>query len=79
MTTTEASTVHTILRAEGFSCPSCVSKIEKKVGRVDGVDAVKVHYASARIEVDHDPAVVTVDELVAVVAKAGYTSVPAAY
>lgn len=27
----------TVLRAEGFSCPSCVSKIEKRVGRVDGV------------------------------------------
>lgn len=79
MTTTDVSTVHTILRAEGFSCPSCVSKIEKKVGRVEGVSAVKVHYASARIEIDHDPAVVTVDELVAVVAKAGYTSVSAAY
>ena len=79
MSTTDVSTVHTTLRAEGFSCPSCVSKIEKKVGRVTGVAAVKVHYASARIEVDHDPAVVTVDELVAVVAQAGYKSVPAAY
>lgn len=79
MTTTDVSTVHTILRAEGFSCPSCVSKIEKKVGPVEGVTAVAVHYASARIEIDHDPAVVTVDELVAVVAKAGYASVPAPY
>lgn len=79
MTTTDVSTVHTILRAEGFSCPSCVSKIEKKVGRVDGVTAVTVHYASARIDIDHDPTVVTVDELVAVVAKAGYASVPAPY
>lgn len=79
MSTTDVSTVHTILRSEGFSCPSCVSKIEKKVSRVKGVTAVKVHYSSARIEVDHDPTIVTVDELVAVVAKAGYKSVPAAY
>lgn len=79
MSTTDATTVHTLLRAEGFSCPSCVSKIEKKVGRVAGVTAVKVHYASARIEIDHDPAVVTVEELVAVVAKAGYKSAPASY
>ena len=79
MSTTDVSTVHTILRAEGFSCPSCVSKIEKKVGSVNGVTTVKVHYASARIEVDHDPTIVTGDELVAVAAKAGYKSVPAAY
>jgi copper chaperone CopZ len=69
---------HTILRAEGFSCPSCVSKIEKQVGRLTGVSAVKVHFASARVEIDHDPTV-SVDELVAAVAKAGYTSRPAAF
>ena len=43
----------TILRAEGFSCPSCVEKIEKSVGRIAGVSHVKVHFASARIEIDH--------------------------
>lgn len=79
MSTTHVSTTHTVLRAEGFSCPSCVSKIEKKLGRLDGVDAVKVHYASARIEVDHDPNMVSVDDLVAAVAKAGYTAAPAAF
>lgn len=69
----------TVLRAEGFSCPSCVTKIEKRVGRLKGVDAVRVHFASARIEVDHDPQVATTDDLVASVAKAGYTSHPAAF
>lgn len=69
----------TVLRAEGFSCPSCVSKIEKRVGRVDGVSAVKVHFASARVEIDHDPTVVSIDDLVAAVAKAGYTSRPATF
>ena len=79
MSTTTATTTHTILRAEGFSCPSCVAKIEKQVGRLDGVATVKVHFASARIEIDHDPALASVDELVAAVAKAGYTARPAAF
>ncbi|HEY8821301.1 MAG TPA: heavy-metal-associated domain-containing protein [Dermatophilaceae bacterium] len=79
MSTTTATTTHTILRAEGFSCPSCVAKIEKQVGCLDGVATVKVHFASARIEIDHDPALVSVDELVAAVAKAGYTARPAAF
>jgi copper chaperone len=74
-----ATTTTTILRAEGFSCPSCVSKIEKQVGRLEGVGRVKVHFASARIEVDHDPAVAGTDDLVAAVAKAGYTARPAAF
>lgn len=79
MTTASPSTIHTLLRADGFSCPSCVGKIEKQVGRLDGVEDVKVHFASSRIEIDHDPAVVSVDDLVAAVDKAGYTSTPSAF
>ena len=79
MPTTAATTTHTVLRAEGFSCPSCAAKIEKRVGRLDGVTAVKVRFASARIEIDHDPDVVGVDQLIASVAKAGYTARPSAF
>lgn len=73
-----AALTHTILRAEGFSCPSCVAKIEKRVSRLDGVKSVKVHFASARIEIDHDDTV-SVDELIAAVDKAGYAATPAAF
>ncbi len=69
----------TVLRAEGFSCPSCVAKIEGQLDRLDGVQESKVHFASSRIEVQHDPAVATVDDLVAAVKKAGYTATPAAF
>ena len=79
MSTITTATTRTILRAEGLSCPSCVAKIEKQVGHLDGVAAVKVHFASSRIEIDHNPATVGVDELVAAVAKAGYTARPAAF
>lgn len=72
-------TTHTILRAEGFSCPSCVGKIEKHVGRLEGVSDVTVNFASARIEVDHDPEAVSVDALVEAVARAGYTARPTAF
>ena len=71
--------VKSMLRAEGFSCPSCVAKIEKAVGRLDGVEDVKVHFASSRIEVDHDPEVVSVDDVVAAVAKVGYSARPCAF
>ena len=79
MSTLAPTITHTSLRAEGFSCPSCVSKIEKQVGRVNGVTAVTVKFASARIEIDHDASVVSVDELIAVVAKAGYSARVAAF
>jgi len=74
-----ATTTHTILRAEGFSCPSCVAKIEKQIGRLKGVENVEVHFASARIEIDHDAERVSVDDLVAAVVKAGYKATPAAF
>ncbi len=71
------TTTRTTLRAQGFSCPSCVAKIEKQVGRLDGVDSVTVHFASARIEIEHDAERASVDDLVAAVAKAGYAATPA--
>ena len=76
---TATTTTHTSLRAEGFSCPSCVTKIEKQVNRLKGVADVKVHFASARIEVDHDADVTSVDDIVAAIAKAGYTARPSAF
>ena len=77
--TSTPATSHTILRAEGFSCPSCVAKIEKQIGRLAGVSAVTVFFATARIEIDHDPAVVRTDALIAAVGKAGYTARLAAF
>ena len=77
--TTNASSTRTVLRAEGFSCPSCVAKIEKQVGRLEGVENVTVHFASSRIEIDHDPQRQSVDDLVAAVAKTGYPSKASAF
>ncbi len=67
-------TVQTMLRAEGFSCPSCVEKIEKQLMELDGVNSVTVHFASSRIEVEHNPEVATEDALVDAVSRVGYKS-----
>lgn len=72
MDTSTNTPTRTTLRASGFSCPSCVGKIEKHVGRLDGVSDVTVHFASSRIEVEHDPDLVDVDALIAAVERAGY-------
>ncbi len=78
MTTTPAVT-HSVFRAEGFSCPSCVTKIEKQVGRLDGVRNVAVKFASGRVEVDHDAALATTDDIVAAIGKAGYQAAWSAF
>ncbi|MCT1459785.1 cation transporter [Aestuariimicrobium sp. p3-SID1156] len=72
------TTTHTTLRAQGFSCPSCVSKIEKALMRIEGVQKAEVKFASARIEVDHDDRV-SVQALVEAVRRVGYESTPAAF
>lgn len=78
-TTDTTHTTHTLLRAEGFSCPSCVTKIEKQVGKLDGVEKVTVHFASGRVEIDHDETRSSVDDLIAAVDKAGYQSKASAF
>lgn len=79
MTATPATVTHSVFRAEGFSCPSCVAKIEKQVGRLPGVQNVSVKFASARVEVDHDAAVTTPDDILAAIAKAGYRATLSAF
>lgn len=66
----------TVLRSDEFTCPSCVSKIEKRLATVPGVQAAKVHFNTGRIEVAHDPAEVPVEVLVAAVKDAGYEARP---
>lgn len=79
MTTNASEATRTLLRTEGFSCPSCVAKIEKQLGRVAGVNRVKVHFASGRIEVDHDHAQVSAEELARAISAMGYPASPAAF
>ena len=77
--TAAPATTRTVYRAEGFSCPSCVTAIEKQVGRLPGVQKVRVKFASARVEVDHDPSVTTTEDIVAAIGRAGYKAAPAAF
>ena len=59
------------LDLEGMTCASCAARIESRLNRLDGVHAT-VNYASDTAAVSFDPAVVTVDDLLATVTAAGY-------
>src|SRR5918992_2814470 len=63
------------LAISGMTCASCAARIEKRLNRLDGVTAT-VNYATEHAKVLR-PDDVTVDELVAQVAAAGYTARPA--
>ncbi|HKJ94521.1 MAG TPA: heavy metal translocating P-type ATPase [Gammaproteobacteria bacterium] len=59
------------MNIQGMTCASCVRRVEKKLGRVPGVQAVSVNLAtdSGRVEVEDDTDVST---LVSAVEDAGY-------
>lgn len=77
--TTAPTITHSVFRAEGFTCPSCVTKIEKQVKKLPGVKDASVRFASSRVEVDHDAAVTSIDEIVRTIANAGYQVAPTAF
>ena len=63
------------LDVEGMTCASCAARIERKLNRLDGVDAT-VNYATEEAAVSFDPAAVSVDDLIATVEAIGYRAAP---
>ncbi|WP_405621128.1 heavy metal translocating P-type ATPase [Streptomyces sp. NBC_00076] len=64
--------VTTDLTVGGMTCAACVNRVEKKLGKLEGVTAT-VNLATGRARVSH-PADISPDELVANVERAGYTA-----
>ncbi|MFK0200222.1 heavy metal translocating P-type ATPase [Streptomyces lavendulae] len=62
----------TDLTVGGMTCAACVNRVEKRLGRIEGVSAT-VNLATGRARVLHPPGV-TAAELVAAVERAGYTA-----
>ncbi|MGW7077837.1 heavy metal translocating P-type ATPase [Streptomyces sp. NPDC054866] len=69
-----AADVVTDLAVGGMTCGACVARVEKRLGRLDGVNAV-VNLATGRARVTH-PTAVSLGELVAAVERAGCTAEP---
>ena len=69
---------HLELPITGMTCASCANRIERKLNKLDGVNA-SVNYALERAAVEFDPGAVAPAELVAAVEAAGYdATLPAA-
>ncbi|RVW10155.1 cadmium-translocating P-type ATPase [Prescottella agglutinans] len=70
MTTTAPRTVE--LNVGGMTCASCAARIERKLGKLDGVTAT-VNYATEQAHVRYADAV-ALQDLIDVVEKTGYTA-----
>ena len=64
------------LDLEGMTCASCATRIERKLNKLEGVEA-SVNFATEQATVSRDPSV-TVEELVGAVESIGYHAHPAA-
>ncbi|WP_374982616.1 heavy metal translocating P-type ATPase [Streptomyces fradiae] len=74
---TASGTAEVELAIGGMTCASCAARIEKKLNRMDGVEAT-VNYATEKAKVTYRDAAVSVDDLVATVEATGYTARPPA-
>ena len=66
-----ATKERTQLEIEGMTCAACAARIEKKLNKVDGVEAT-VNYATEEASVAFDPARVQIAEVLATVETIGY-------
>ncbi|MFJ5936612.1 heavy metal translocating P-type ATPase [Streptomyces sp. NPDC093071] len=74
MATTTSGTAQVELAIGGMTCASCAARVEKKLNRMDGVEAT-VNYATEKAKVTFDAgAGVGVADLIATVEATGYTA-----
>ena len=62
---------HIELGVTGMTCASCSSRVQRKLNKLDGVDAT-VNYSTETAVVDYDPAVQDTGSLIETVRAAGY-------
>ncbi|MFI8504075.1 heavy metal translocating P-type ATPase [Streptomyces sp. NPDC085524] len=71
--TTTVGAAEVELAIGGMTCASCAARIEKKLNRMDGVEAT-VNYATEKAKVTFDADGVSVADLIATVEATGYTA-----
>ncbi|QUW20263.1 heavy-metal-associated domain-containing protein [Sporosarcina sp. Marseille-Q4063] len=57
---------------EPLSCPTCIKKIENTVGKMDGVEEVKVLFNSNKVRAQFNEDIVQAEQIHEVITKLGY-------
>ncbi|MDR2892255.1 MAG: heavy metal translocating P-type ATPase [Deltaproteobacteria bacterium] len=57
----------------GMSCVACAARIEKVLGRLDGVHEASVNYAAEKASVSYDPQTVRLSAIRTMIVNAGFT------
>lgn len=62
----------TILDVKGMSCGHCVKAVEGSVGDLSGVTSVTVTLETGKVEVQYDPAMVSLETIKETIDDQGY-------
>jgi Cu+-exporting ATPase len=71
---TEPTDVTCALAIGSMTCASCVTRIEKALNKVDGVERAQVNLATETATVTYNPSKLGVEDLINAVVNAGYTA-----
>ncbi len=67
-----AATEHIEIGIGGMTCANCVGRVERVVGKLDGVMSASVNLATERATIDFLPEIVSSRDIGAAITKAGY-------
>lgn len=60
------------LNVKGMSCGHCINSIEGNVGKMNGVESVKVDLDKGTVQLSFDPNAVSLKEITDVIEEQGY-------
>ncbi|WP_419960292.1 copper chaperone CopZ [Psychrobacillus sp. BM2] len=60
------------LNVKGMSCGHCVSSVENSVGKLDGVNEVKVHLDSGKVDISFEEDKVSLEVIKETIDDQGY-------
>src|SRR5512138_444043 len=59
----------------GMTCAACAARIERSLGKAEGIEQASVNLATERATIQFDPAVTGVDKIVETIRGAGYDAI----
>lgn len=60
------------LKITGMSCAACSAKIERRLGKLEGVSAAGVNLATEKAAIEYNPAQVKVSDIINIIGNLGY-------
>ncbi len=63
------------LKITGMTCAACAARIEKVVGKMEGVDRISVNLATEKAAVSYDPEKTDLDAIKEKIGKTGYSAI----